>query len=136
MQIKKHIVVIIFTLNACAQNTADKSYNESFLTHINQSGLKHFELRYTHSHSPRSTQSQKNLYSGEALQRDAESYQRRRKYLDVRLRELLTSNGFCREGFLPLDFNSDWDSYYLRGECYDLATDADRQNFPDTITQW
>lgn len=50
-------------------------------------------------------------------------------YLKSRLAANLAENGYCREGYLELDASLAVSQTYLRGECREAATTADREKY-------
>lgn len=50
-------------------------------------------------------------------------------YLEARLEANLAENGYCRDGYLELDSSLAISQTFIRGECREAATQADRQRF-------
>lgn len=50
-------------------------------------------------------------------------------YLEARLEANLAENGYCRDGYLELDSSLAISQTFIRGECREAATEADRQRF-------
>lgn len=134
-------ILLAASLTGCISNPLGNA-KVDFKTRITSTNLKQFELRV---HRPDNGLSQ----TQEALQKSRRQSRqparsgrdiRRTDYLETqmlaRLDELIAQNQFCRDGYWVITTETYGDEPYVRGECNDTATQADRQHFPDTITYW
>ncbi len=127
------ISTVVF-ITGCASTNIESAHS-SFKTKITTSGLKHFEVRAktdTNKNKPRDKSERKRQ-------------QRRAKRVNVKhetnkLHDLasrhLDENNFCREGYWTIEVDLDTRMKRLRGECNDVASQSDRESFPDTIVRW
>lgn len=53
--------------------------------------------------------------------------------VESRLELVMLATGYCREGFFELYREQTFQSFSVRGECREEATDADRQQFSQPI---
>jgi hypothetical protein len=53
------------------------------------------------------------------------------RLFDDGLNSKLNSTGFCRTGFMPLDTQNRRGAQLVKGECNEMASDADRIKFPN-----
>ncbi len=51
------------------------------------------------------------------------------KMLAEQAKNRVAASGYCRKGFITIETSTDPLDTYLRGECEDAATDADRKKF-------
>lgn len=54
---------------------------------------------------------------------------------DDLFQQKLNTTGFCHRGFKQIDKQIRLGAYQIRAECHDLATDADREKFPNPAPQ-
>lgn len=126
---------LCMTLVACAKTDHLQTQALLFQTLITADRFKRFEVSVTPKpldplRSVNSTSARDNDGRAEYLQRSTDLY------LRAELEAVLEKNGFCREGYLLLGRFAGQNQYRLRGECKDLASDQDRQQFPNTIQRW
>lgn len=57
-------------------------------------------------------------------------------YLQYKVKTLVEATGFCKQGYILLGRFAGESQYRVRGECKDLASAEDYNQFPNTITQW
>ena len=130
-------ITLVVQLAACSSEPAkelEKTFNSSFGTRISDSGLKHFELRYSR-HASLEPKSPRSYATGRP--RDPEkAKQRVLKQMKKHASELIEANNYCRSGYWVIDFDRDLKGVFLRGECNELATNDDRTTYPDTISNW
>ena len=130
------VLTCIGLTSSCASNQ-EMAERAEFKTRITSSGLKHFQL----SLAPRRAMMQPDM-PNTLPDRDRQQRPRRRggkaqeKQLIAILESKLLENQFCREGHWILDKSFIPANTFIRGECNESATEADRSNFPDTITRW
>jgi hypothetical protein len=53
--------------------------------------------------------------------------------IEQRLTVIMQSTGYCRDGFFELYREQTFESFSVRGECREDATDADREQFQQAI---
>lgn len=53
--------------------------------------------------------------------------------VEQRLTLIMQTTGYCRDGFFELYREQTFQSFSVRGECREAATDADRENFQQAI---
>ena len=119
-QLSAPLLLLFPLLSACSGLPGERYDGPEplFLTHISEEGSK----RFTFEAAPNDTlprglsaaQHQRLLEQREELQQDL-------------LTETLASKQYCRDGYIVLSQNS----WRLRGECNETATDADRRTFPN-----
>lgn len=130
MNSKRFICPLALILSACASGPGKLTQTE-FRTKITESGLKHFEL----SINPGSYLSKKIQPS-----RNSRDPLKRKKKLTRSLTNItnqhIENNQFCRSGFWVLENQTFSPRIRLRGECNEVATLKDRNNFPDTVIEW
>ena len=125
-------------LAGCSSNQVPTDAKLLFQTRITSTGLKHFQLAmilparqqtiFIRPGSQQSDASRRNESEGKA--RAAE------RILQHALEEKISESAFCREGYWLLDHDYHGFKSWLRGECNETATEADRKNFPDTLLNW
>lgn len=125
-------------LTACSTTKNGRDYNLAFQTRITAGGLKHFQFSRMDSPrlqairiDPNSRKRQDHSYANQ--ERRAK---RIRNYLRKELESKMAETRFCRDGYWFLDRDLFGLKTWIRGECNELASEADRKNFPDTILQW
>ncbi|WP_096086088.1 hypothetical protein [Agaribacterium haliotis] len=138
MNISKTTIKATFTglscaLAACA-SSPKPAYSE-FLTRMSDSGLKHFELRFMPE--PKA----KNKKQAGRGQRPSsgnpkKAYRKAREQMLKEADRQIAQNHYCREGFWVMSFESSGRAHRLRGECNELASAADREQFPQTLKNW
>lgn len=117
-------LLLLFPLLSACSGLPGQGYDGPeplFLTHISEEGSK----RFTFEAAPNDTlprglsaaQHQRLLEQREELQQDL-------------LTETLARKQYCRDGYIVLSQNS----WRLRGECNETATEADRGSFPNRGT--
>ncbi len=123
-------IALLLTLSACASGPGKLTQTE-FRTKITESGLKHFELSIT----PGSYLNKKIRPS-----RNIRDPLKRKKKLTASLINIsnqhIENNQFCNSGFWVLETQTFSPRIRLRGECNELATLKNRQDFPDTVIEW
>ena len=118
------LLLIFPLLSACTSmpETRADQLAPRFLTHINGEGSKRFIFEAVpDEQAPRGLSAAQQ----ERLQKQRESLQQ------ALLTQMLASRQYCREGYLVLSQNS----WKVRGECNETATEADRLAFPNS-TFW
>jgi len=129
----------VVVVSSCASNKLPKNVDTHFTTRITTSGLKQFEVRLAAQSIQDKTLRTKDLNAiagrGSAVTNERVA-QRVEHILERETLQLMETKKFCREGFWLLDSNPYGNSPTMRGECNEIANDADRQRFPDTITYW
>jgi len=135
LKIKIFKLAISFGLAAlvtsCASNHEKSERSYQFLTRISASGLKLFEVRELQTESrPKQTDIRKTARNAK------KTFQRSLNSLRKASEGLIAENQYCKDDFWVLEADIDFRGPYLRGECNDLASDADRQSFPDSIENW
>jgi len=133
--IKTALVFFSILLSACANKPAKSLDSYQFLTRISDSGLKHFELREKRL-KQRTPPASANRPIGGATIITKSDFKRKRKALQKVARELLEEKQYCKQGFWVLEADIDFRGPFIRGECNDLATAEDRQQFADTLANW
>lgn len=104
----------------------------SFNTKITQSGLKHFEVSLRGAPVDAEPKEGTPAPQRPKPRRGGRSEKQMLKIADIYLEE----NAFCRQGYWVMEVDVLRPIPRLRGECNDLASDEDRQRFPDTISRW
>lgn len=127
--------VVILIICGCSNTKAPTHYKESFTTRISDSGLKHFELRYQFGHEDAALQPPHHQ-NRQSPRDSAKQFKKERKTLIKRAQEIIAEKQYCEKGFWVIDFNTNRRGKYLRGECNDISTSADRDKFPDTLLRW
>lgn len=133
MNLLVRALIPLITITLMLGCTASKKRLEQsqFRTKISSKGLKHFELTVKNGshlqervlHTPNArTQKKRRVKITKSLKKLAEQH--------------LKENEYCREGFWLLESYHYSTSLQLRGECNELATQIDRENFPNTLTEW
>ncbi len=103
----------------------------SFTTHINESGLKLFQLSYP---APKRVITLYTGNPGAAPRRESTPYSD--DYLQKILALAVDQSEYCREGYLQLGRYAGETSERLRGECKEKATTEDLEHFPNTLNRW
>lgn len=132
-EVLRHVLLmaLIAALVSCA--SSNSKYPTSFKTRISETGLKHFELRLAglyYQPKQRATQNDRSPKSA------SRQHTKNLRTMRNTARDIVKENGFCQQDFWVLDFDIDARGHFLRGECNDQASDADRERFPDTINLW
>ena len=117
---------LLFTLMAGVAGCSTRLPQLQFATHITEDGYKLFQIAYPAPQKPirlpgESTRQQKPI-----------NEKRWRAALD----QTLEKSGYCREGYVLLGRYAGESVNRLRGECRELASTEDRQNFSDDIARW
>lgn len=119
-------IVLALDSAGCSSQRAFDSQGLQFKTLITPEHIKRFELTIIPRPLPIDPQSdRRGLESGPS-----------ERQLKGLLKDALASNGFCKQGFLPLGRYAGESHYRLRGECKDAATAEDVARFPNTIERW
>ncbi len=122
--------VLLFT-TSCSSSDKKRLQQSEFKTKITSSMLKHFELSVQHdSYTENKILSTPN--TSNPKKRRARISKSMRKIIDM----YITENQYCRTGFWVIETHSYKAGLQLRGECNELATTEDVQNFPNTMSQW
>ncbi len=132
------VVVSTLVLHACSSNPIPSNAMPVFQTRISPSGLKHFELRYQMAREPgaeRPNQGRSRDGRSGRQSNPAKMYENTRKQMTAQAERMIEENRYCRTGFWVLNFEMNR-SPRLRGECHEIATEQDRERFPDTIQNW
>lgn len=117
---------LALNIAACSTQRGFDSQGLEFKTLITPDRIKRFELTLIPKPVPIDPQSnRRGLESGPS-----------ERQLKGLLKDALASNGFCKQGFLPLGRYAGESHYRLRGECKDAATPEDITQFPNTIERW
>lgn len=129
----------MFTLSACSSNAPPKGAKPVFQTRITDSGLKHFQVFFRFDKSAginndvQKPSRKKRRTSGKG---ERNRYKKTQQQL-IDLANIETERSqYCRKGFWVLKNDADARVPFLRGECNDQASPADRQAYPDTIKNW
>ena len=130
-------ITAVLSAASCSSVKKDKE-NAQFSTRISSSNLKHFELRIGRGRQGDQAQgsARPSRQNNRPQRNPAREYKNRSKQMRKVAAAIIEENNYCREDFWVLDFDTDTRGNYLRGECYDLATPADRERFPDSIKNW
>lgn len=127
-------LLLALNLSACSSHPG-KGFKQDFRTRISDSGLKHFELAYQRAGPPERNDS--GTREGRGRTKDTKrEFKRIKEGMTEHAQLIITENQYCREGFWVIDFNSNTRSRILRGECNELASVADKAQFPDTLSKW
>ena len=128
-KLKPILTYALLTLwvSACISQP-DKHVLSQFKTLITPDGVKRFELplpkpdfRVNLSENSRS-----NPYDNELSERKVMR----------RVEAVLETTGFCKTGFILLGRHAGETAQKVRGECKEAATQNERQQFKNSITQW
>lgn len=129
------LACIICTTVGCSSQAGRQAELFTFSTRITPSGLKLFELSYPFV--PRRLTlpgSSSRTGSQQPARREQPAYSDRQ--LERALTTKLNASGYCREGYILLGRHSGITAQTIRGECRELATTDDREQFQDTIGRW
>jgi len=147
---KHAVLVLLLGITACSHTTPIERGKQSFHTKIGNDGSKTFifgielspeVIRDTLKSKQRESEqtAQNRSRRGDERKRQSQSSRRNagkenvfglnKKSLQEQLDLLLQQNQYCREGYIELDSFIDTTSAYIRGECNDSATEADRKKF-------
>lgn len=130
------MMCIVWASAGCSSMQASRQAEPfTFSTRITPSGLKLFELSYpfvprrlilpgssSRTASQQPARSEQPTYSNRQLERV--------------LTTKLDASGYCREGYILLGRHSGITTQTIRGECRELATADDREQFQNTIGRW
>ena len=122
-------------IHACSSTrVSDDSVH--FHTRITDTGLKHFQLSIILQ--PENQPSRRNAYNNNPSRYSPEerAANKAEKLLKTMTEIKIQETQYCREGYWFLDEKLYSRKVYIRGECNDTATNADRKNFPDTLLYW
>lgn len=136
LTISSTLILALSLLTSCASTKTYEAVSQSFQSRISSGGLKHFELRIRAARDefgPKVPNRNGNERSG---RRQAGRFEKVQKILSQSAKYTIEQNQYCREGYWIIDTDVDRRGYYLRGECNELATEADRKQFPDTLHKW
>jgi hypothetical protein len=120
--------------SSCTSSKVYDAVGHSFKSRISKSGLKHFELRLKIPKQQLPLQDNKRQRPRKG--RAKNQFEKIEKILQKSADLAIEKNQYCQEGYWVLDLDIDLRGPYIRGECNDLATEADKQNFPETLKQW
>lgn len=133
------LICVLILIAACSSNAPSKDAKTVFTTRITDSGLKHFQLGFLRQR-PVGPDIEIRKSSGRreysARDRGDSRYKKVQKQLLALATKEIEQSEYCREGFWVLKNEADAINPYMRGECNDPATKADRNNFPDTLRNW
>ncbi|MFT5083354.1 MAG: hypothetical protein ACI9Y1_001396 [Lentisphaeria bacterium] len=107
----------------------------SFKTKITDTGLKHFELKFSRQ-TPERDLSLDAVHRQERLERSRQKPKTIERALNKIALAHIESNGYCTSGYWVIESDTLSRAASLRGECNELASKQDRQNFPNTIKRW
>lgn len=135
---KMHPVLLLISilLSSCASAPLERD-NTEFLTRITDSGLKHFEIRIKRNsqQEQRTSEDQRASPSHRRRERRANT-DKVKDALVYAANEHLATNSYCSTGFWVIETNAYPPNLSLRGECNELASEADKTRYPDTIKIW
>lgn len=136
-------------LAGCSPTPKKTGIEDTFVTHINSAGEKHFQITFQRplnlpGKARQAKGNGKGMHQGEPGRGEGKGRGRHKKnpdkpklrgpgreklvaQLDVRIAE----TGFCRESYQINEENSDLNagSLFIRGQCLEPATDEDRARF-------
>lgn len=128
------ILLTILLVSSCVNKPPDPALAK-FDTRITESGLKHFQVTIKHNRREQAPEER----IGKKPQRNKkgkQSLEKTRKLL-MKLADVhILENNYCRDGYWLLDEQLYPPRQNIRGECNDIASKQDRQNYPDTIHRW
>lgn len=132
----------ILLASGCSSNKNAQLINPNFLTRISDSGLKHFQIqaqRAGKKDEQRSRRQRANNNGGDSRP-SARSQNKLFKNIQKQLYQSaelkIEETQYCRSGFWVLNTEADATRPFLRGECNEKATKADRAQFPTTLLRW
>lgn len=122
--------VLVLSLGSCSNtpNINEASLKRMFKTLITEQGIKRFEINV----APKRRKSSNNNYELERQPSRRISERRLTKLLDTALKQ----TQYCREGYLLLGRYAGRKTNRLRGECKEIATQADKLQYENSIIQW
>ena len=129
------VAISLLVLSACSASPTPTKQGHAthspylFRTLISKTGIKRFELILT----PRPLQVSSSYYSHNQNRKPRGV--KEKKLIRV-LNNKLKQNKFCRSGYLLLGRYAGKKTNRLRGECKEKASEADKQNFKNTIKAW
>lgn len=125
-------------IQGCAKTPNKQQLEDSFRTRISSEGLKHFELRFFVQSTEQAQQNNNSHAQNRPSppQHSRRQFKKSRSHMTNLAEHIVDKKGFCAKGFWVIDFDKDLRGYYLRGECNDIASISDRDNFPDTLMYW
>ena len=122
-------------LVGCASKGIPKHTKTTFLTRVSDSGLKHFQIQFEPNRQK--NEAKKGPSRNTRSPRSSRSQFKKTQKLLLQAAEIKNQETlFCREGFWVLKNEADALRPYMRGECNDQASAADRKNFPQTLLRW
>lgn len=124
-------LILFSALVGCAQTVEKEDLLEDFSTKIFEDSTKQFRLVLTLTDGARVRKSNRPP-SNSAVDREIKRQKQATKQLIHYLDDLFVTNQYCREGYLVLEKKLGASSAMIRGECNDLATEVDREAFPNT----
>lgn len=124
-------LIVLLILSACAsQERLPPEFR--FTTHITPQDYKLFQLSFPALPLDQQIRPQQNYN-----QRSRGDQQRNReRYVTRVLQRAVELSDFCREGYIQLGRYAGETTQRLRGQCRELASDQDRENFPNTLQRW
>lgn len=128
----------VFLAGCASSGKLPEGVSADFRTRITDIGLKHFQLQLVRERGKPGVPDRmpRRMDGGPGGGKPERQAKNNRKVLVAQAEKLIEQNHFCRDGFWVLDENYYGGAPYLRGECNELATPADREAFPDTIERW
>jgi hypothetical protein len=129
------LFALLFSLTACQSTKEYEAIGQSFRSRISESGLKHFELRLRASRQDFEMRGPPQQ-SQNSPRKSFNRFDKVQRLLERSAEYTIAQNQYCRDGFWVLDQDVDLRGFYLRGECNEKATEADRQAYPDSIHDW
>ncbi len=119
------LLVMCLCLGACSNASHYEGQNQSLEFRILDNGSKQFVYRTTrraYGETPRPETGMPRVRSPIPDERD---YRR----LQNRTANVVAEVGYCREGYLELDFRLAMNVQWIRGECRESASSSDREHF-------
>lgn len=141
------VVLVCVAAVGCMGASSVDTQGGALTTDITRDGSKQFVYRVPplrhHGDAARSLEEQQARnshandggFNGRAMSPEESGVGRRKEdvelALEAQVKRKLIATGYCHsEKFITIERNTDPLDTYLRGECLDSATDADRKQFP------
>jgi len=136
--------IVVLSLLGCASNQS-KSHEivETFVTDIKEDGSKRFSFSLTASSFQQNGDGKmgqgghgRGDHSGQGMGRHGAGRSGRgsmggqnKEMIYEKLESKLSETGYCRDGYIELDFYRSRGQSQIKGECNEDATDLDRKTF-------